>query len=118
MNSDSIMLDSPAQTPTPKSQPPPAHSTSNDVAMSDTTVATAVDMPTNWLNNSKWTEEYKAAEARLLHRDTFKRLNLRDPMDPPLVNNPPSITPQLEARLRELVASPGAQGAKDREMVA
>lgn len=116
MNSDSIMLDSPAQTPTPKSQPPPAHSTSNDVAMSETTATAVADPPINWLNNSKWTEEYKAADARLLHRDAFKRLNLRDPMDPPLVNNPPSITPQLEARLRELVVNLGGQSVKDKDM--
>lgn len=76
MNSDSIMLDSPAQTPTPKSQPPPpTHSTSSDVAMSDTTTATtaAAALPMQWLNNTKWTEEYQAADARLLHRDAFKR---------------------------------------------
>ncbi|KAK7745441.1 hypothetical protein SLS53_002939 [Cytospora paraplurivora] len=98
------MLDSPAQTPTPKSHPPPPNGTSSDVAMSDTTATAAAAQPTNWLNNGKWTEEYKVTEARLLHRDAFKRLNLRDPLDPPLVNNPPSISPQFEARLRELVA--------------
>jgi hypothetical protein len=37
-------------------------------------------------------------------------------MDPPLVNNPPSITPQLEARLRELVVNLGGQSAKDKDM--
>lgn len=44
------------------------------------------------------------------------KVSLRDPMNPPLVNNPASVTPQLEARLRELVANPGGQSAKDREM--
>lgn len=70
MNSDSIMLDSPAQTPTPKSHPPPPNGTSSDVAMTDNA---AVAQPINWLNNAKWTEEYQVAEGRLLHRETFKR---------------------------------------------
>lgn len=84
MNSDSIMLDSPAQTPTPKSQPPPPkHSTSSDVAMSDTTATAAVDLPIKWLNNSKWIEEYQAADARLLHRDAFKRCKYTAPMTQP-----------------------------------
>ncbi|KUI66634.1 hypothetical protein VM1G_01546 [Cytospora mali] len=114
MNSEAIMLDSPAQTPTPKSHPPPQNGTSSDAAMSDNTVTATAMTPTTWMNNSKWTEEYKAADSRLSHRDAFKRLNLRDPMDPPLVNNPPSMTPQFEARLRELVASPREQNAKDK----
>lgn len=104
------------------------------------------------MNNGKWVDEYKAVDARLLHRDAFKRredapttaaavptkfrqagkkrkkmlllimsrrlpkVNLRDPMDPPLVNDPPSITPQLEVRLRELVRKPRDLGGKDKEM--
>lgn len=57
-------------------------------------------------------------EAPLLLLLTFLscQVNLRDPIDPPLVNNPGSITPQLEARLRELVANPRDESLKDKEM--
>jgi hypothetical protein len=68
------MLDSPAQTPTPKSHhpslpPPPAtigaSGASGDVTMSGTAA------PTNWLNNQKWRDDYVTVTARLDHR-SFK----------------------------------------------
>lgn len=74
MSSDAIMLDSPAQTPTPKSHhpslpPPPAtigaSGASGDVTMSGTAA------PTNWLNNQKWRDDYVTVTARLDHR-SFK----------------------------------------------
>lgn len=72
MSSDAIMLDSPAQTPTPTpkshnpSHPPPATNGANgDVTMSETAA------PTNWLNNQKWRDEYSAVTTRLEHR-SFK----------------------------------------------
>lgn len=64
------MLDSPAQTPTPKSHnpshPPPATNGANgDVTMTETAA------PTNWLNNQKWRDEYATVTTRLEHR-SFK----------------------------------------------
>ncbi|POS71576.1 hypothetical protein DHEL01_v210027 [Diaporthe helianthi] len=100
MNSDAIMLDSPAQTPTPKShnpsQPPPAtNGATGDVTMSETAA------PTNWLNNQKWRDEYATVTARLDHK-SFK--TPRDPMFPPMAQNVPGMTPELDSSLRDLVA--------------
>lgn len=71
MSSDAIMLDSPAQTPTPTpkshnpSQPPATNGANGDVTMSETAV------PTSWVNNQKWRDEYASATTRLEHR-SFK----------------------------------------------
>ncbi|KAJ0121236.1 hypothetical protein N8I77_004192 [Diaporthe amygdali] len=101
MSTDAIMLDSPAQTPTPTpkshnpSQPPATNGANGDITMSETAA------PTNWLNNQKWRDEYTTANSRLEHR-SFK--TPRDPMFPPMAQNVPGMTPDLESRLRNLVA--------------
>lgn len=66
------MLDSPAQTPTPKShnpsQPPATNGANGDITMSETAA------PTTWLNNQKWRDDYTTVTNRLEHR-SFKTRN-------------------------------------------
>lgn len=87
------MLDSPAQTPTPKShnpsQPPPATNGANgDVTMSETAA------PTNWLNNQKWRDEYAAVTTRMEHRAFKTRKNTHWP-----VLTPPGSLSQSRAKV-------------------
>lgn len=75
MNVDSIMLDSPAQTPTPKSHhAPPASSGTvpTDIAMmideSNSGAPAATANPTSW-DTKKYREELSLARSKLQHKN-------------------------------------------------
>lgn len=73
MSSDSIMLDSPAQTPTPKSHPAPLTNSSllsNDIAMIDDNNPGGVSAATNstaW-DTQKYREDLTHVKSRLQHQ--------------------------------------------------
>lgn len=78
MNSDSIMLDSPAQTPTPKSQPAPpinvvvSGTVPTDISMmidDNNSGASATGASTNSWDTKKYREELYTARSRLQHQN-------------------------------------------------